>query len=103
MGAADWESTLQRRASAVGGVPKRDVVVASDGAKVTLGDTTVDVVSTPGHTPGTLSFIFTVKDAGRPIVVAYSGGTAYNFPRRAENFAIYRDSQAKMSKAASAA
>ena len=103
MGAADWDATLQRAASAPGGVPKRDVVVGPEGTKVTLGDTTVDVIATPGHTPGTLSYIFPVRDRGRPVVVAYSGGTAFNFPRRAENFAIYRDSQRKMAKAAAAA
>src|SRR3954470_15979041 len=103
MGAADWESTLQRPASAAGGVPKRDVVVGPEGTKITLGDTTVDVIATPGHTPGTLSYIFPVKDRGRTLVVAYAGGTAFNFPRRAENFAIYRDSQRTMAKAAAAA
>ena len=103
MGAADWDSTLQRPASAPGGVPKRDVVVGPDGTKITLGDTTVDVIATPGHTPGTLSYVFPVRDRGRAMVVAYSGGTAFNFPRRAENFAIYRDSQSRMAKAAAAA
>ncbi len=103
MGAADWESTLPRPASAPGGVPKRDVVVGPEGTKITLGDTTVDAIATPGHTPGTLSFIFTARDSGRPVVVAYAGGTAFNFPRRAENFVIYRDSQNKMAKAAAAA
>jgi len=103
MGTADWESTLPRPASAPGGVPKRDVVVGPEGTKITLGDTTVDVIATPGHTPGTLSFIFTARDNGRPMVVAYAGGTAFNFPRRVENFAIYRDSQNKMAKAAAAA
>jgi len=103
MGAADWDSTLQRPASAPGGVPKRDVVVGPEGTKITLGDTTVDVIATPGHTPGTLSYIFTAKDKGRPVVVAYAGGTAFNFPRRAETFAIYRDSQRKTATAAAAA
>jgi metallo-beta-lactamase class B len=103
MGAADWDSTLQRPASAPGGVPKRDVVVGAEGTRITLGDTTVDVIATPGHTPGTLSYIFPVRDRGRPMVVAYAGGTAFNFPRRAENFAIYRDSQRTMAKAAAAA
>jgi metallo-beta-lactamase class B len=103
MGAADWEATLQRPPSAPGGVPRRDVVVGPDGTKITLGGTTVDVIATPGHTPGTLSYIFTVKDRGRSVVVAYAGGTAFNFPRRAENFAIYRDSQRKMAKAAAPA
>jgi metallo-beta-lactamase class B len=103
MGAADWDSTLQRPASTPGGVPHRDVAIGSEGARITLGDTTIDVIATPGHTPGTLSYIFPVRDRGRPVVVAYSGGTAFNFPRRAESFAIYRDSQRKMAKAAAAA
>jgi metallo-beta-lactamase class B len=103
MGAADWDSTLQRPASAPGGVPKRDIVVGPEGTKITLGDTTVDVIATPGHTTGTLSYVFPVRDRGRSLVVAYAGGTAFNFPRRAENFAIYRDSQNKMAKAAAAA
>src|SRR4029434_2365000 len=38
MGAADWDSTLQRPATAAGGVPKRDIVVGADGMKLTLGD-----------------------------------------------------------------
>jgi metallo-beta-lactamase class B len=103
MGAADWETTLQRPATAPGGVPKRDIAVGPDGVKITLGATTVDVIATPGHTPGTLSYIFPLKDAGRTLIVAYAGGTAFNFPRRAENFAIYRDSQEKMRAAAAAA
>ena len=36
-------------------------------------------------------------------MVAYSGGTAFNFPRQAANFAIYRDSQRKMIEVAEAA
>jgi len=103
MGAADWDSTLQRPATAAGGVPKRDVVVGPEGTKITLGDTTVNVVATPGHTPGTLSFTFPVKDRGRTLMVAYSGGTAFNFPRQAQAFAVYRDSQKKMAEAARAA
>jgi metallo-beta-lactamase class B len=103
MGAADWDATLKRDATYPGGVPKRDVAVGAEGTKITLGDTTVTVVPTPGHTPGTLSFIFPVKDGGRTLTVAYSGGTAFNFPRVAENFAIYRDSAKRMGEAAGAA
>jgi metallo-beta-lactamase class B len=103
MGAADWDATLQRPSDAAGGVPKRDVVVGPEGTKITLGATTVEVIATPGHTPGTLSYLFPVKDGGRTLTVAYSGGTAFNFPRRAETFAIYRDSGKKMAEAARAA
>ena len=102
MGAADWESTLQRPSTAVGGVPKRDVVVGPGGLKLMLGDTTVDIIATPGHTPGTLSYVFPVKDGGRRLMAVYAGGTAFNFPRRAENFAVYRDSQRKMTEVAEA-
>lgn len=103
MGAPDWESTLTRPATAAGGVPKRDIAVGAEGLKLTLGDITVDIIATPGHTPGTLSYVFPVKDRGRTLMVAYSGGTAFNFQRRAENFAIYRDSATKMLEAARAA
>ena len=103
MGAADWESTLQRPASAPGGVPKRDIAVGPEGLKLALGDTKVDVIATPGHTPGTLSYFFPAKDGSRTLTVAYSGGTAFNFPRQAANFAIYRDTQRKMKEVAEAA
>jgi metallo-beta-lactamase class B len=78
MGSADWDATLQRPATAAGGVPTRgggDVTVGREGTKITLGDTTVTVVATPGHTPGTLSYVFPVKDQGKTVMVAYSGGT----------------------------
>jgi metallo-beta-lactamase class B len=75
MGEADWEATLKRPPTAPGGVPKRDIAVGSEGMKLTLGDTTVQIVATPGHSPGTLSYVFPVKDQGRTVMVAYSGGT----------------------------
>jgi len=75
MGEADWVSTLQRAPTAAGGVPKKDISVGADGSKVTLGDTTVTILPTPGHTPGTLSYVFPVKDQGKTVMVAYSGGT----------------------------
>jgi len=103
MGTADWDATLQRAASAPGGVPKRDIAVGREGLKLRLGDSIVDVIATPGHTPGTLSYFFPVKDAGRTVIVAYVGGTAFNFPRQAANFEIYRDSQRKMTEVAEAA
>jgi metallo-beta-lactamase class B len=75
MGAPDWEATLKRPSTAAGGVPKRDIAVGPEGTKLTLGDTTIQIVATPGHTPGTLSYVFPVKDQGRTVTVAYSGGT----------------------------
>jgi metallo-beta-lactamase class B len=101
MGAPDWESTLQRPATAAGGVPARDVVVGAAGMKLTLGDTTIDIVSTPGHTPGTLSYAFPVKDQGRTVMVAYSGGTLTGaFGTNAARWDEYVESQKRIAKAA---
>jgi metallo-beta-lactamase class B len=55
--------------------PKRDIV-ATDGMKLKLGESTVSIWFTPGHTDGTTSFTFQVLDRGRAVNVVYSGGTA---------------------------
>ena len=49
---------------------------ATDGQKLTLGDTTITIYITPGHTGGTLSFLVPVKDHGVPHVAMEWGGTA---------------------------
>jgi metallo-beta-lactamase class B len=102
MGEADWESTLART-DYPGGVPTRDIGVGAEGMQLTLGDTTVDIIATPGHTPGTLSYSFPVREGDRTLTVMYAGGTAFNFPREAERFAIYRDSMIKSADLARAA
>src|ERR1700679_2286254 len=102
MGGPDWDSIEKSVNGYPEGKPKRDIT-ADDGQKITLGDTSVTLVTTPGHTPGTLSMIFTVKDNGKPINVAYSGGTAFNFLSTVANFDTYIKSQAKMAAAADAA
>jgi metallo-beta-lactamase class B len=102
MGGPDWDSIEKSVNGYPLGKPKRDIV-ADDGQKITLGDTAVTIVTTPGHTPGTLSMIFTVKDKGRPLTVAYSGGTAFNFPSTVPNVDTYITSQRKMAAAAAAA
>jgi metallo-beta-lactamase class B len=102
MGEADWASTLERT-EYPGGVPTRDIGVGPEGMQLTLGDTTVNVIATPGHTLGTLSYLFPVMDGDRTLTVAYAGGTAFNFPREAERFAIYRDSMIRSAELARAA
>jgi metallo-beta-lactamase class B len=102
MGGPDWDAIEKSVNQYPNGRPKRDVV-ATDGQKVTLGDTTVTLVLTPGHTPGTISMLFQVKDNGMPLTVAYSGGTAFNFPNDAPHFDTYISSQRKMAEAAAAA
>ncbi len=98
MSQPDWDLMLNGTLLP-GGNPKRDMV-ATDGQKLTLGDTTVTIYLTPGHTDGTLSFIFPVKDHGQTRVVAYPGGTAYNFPRSVPRFEAYINTQKRFAKIA---
>jgi metallo-beta-lactamase class B len=101
MGAADWDATLKRPPTAPGGVPKKEVSVGSEGRKLTLGDTTIEIVATPGHSPGTLSYVFPVKDQGKTIMVAYSGGTLTGaFGTDAARWDEYIASQRKIAKVA---
>ena len=102
MGEPDWNAIDKSVNGYPQGKPRRDIV-ADDGQKITLGDASVTIVTTPGHTAGTLSMIFTVKDNGKPLTVAYSGGTAFNFPTTAGNFDAYIRSQSKMAAAAAVA
>ena len=59
---------------------KRDMV-ATDGQTLTLGDTTLTLYLTPGHTLGTISTIIPVRDGGRSHVAALWGGTGFNWQR----------------------
>lgn len=111
MGEKDWElvETYSNRYATM--EPSRQNgrgIAAYDGMQLTLGDTTVNIYDTPGHTEGTLSYVFTVYDNGRPLNVAYSGGTAFNFVNSTpdpgiQNFQIYIDSQRHIAEAAAAA
>ena len=101
MGAPDWEATLARPATATGGVPKPGVAVGPEGMELTLADTTVQIVATPGHSPGTLSYVFPVRDEGRTVMVAYSGGTLTGaFGTDAARWDQYIDSQRRIARVA---
>ena len=92
---ADWDLIEGSVYGYPTGKPKRDVV-ATDGMKITLGDRTVTLYLTPGHTPGTISGIFQVHDHGKPLTVVYSGGTEFNFPNDVEHFDQYLASERKL-------
>jgi metallo-beta-lactamase class B len=53
--------------------PKKDMI-ATDGMKLTLGDTTLTLYLTPGHTPGTISTLVPLKDGNQRHVGAVWGG-----------------------------
>jgi len=54
-------------------LPKRDGDL-TDGEPIVLGDLKVTPVAIPGHTPGSMGFIFPVKDNGTAHMAALYGG-----------------------------
>jgi metallo-beta-lactamase class B len=74
LSAADWD-LLDKSTQTK---PRRDMV-ATDGQKLTLGNTTITIYQTPGHTLGTLSTVIPVTDNGTPHVAVSWGGTAFNW------------------------
>lgn len=104
LAAPDWETIGKYPNRYRTMAPKRDVV-AADGTQIRLGGTSVTIWTTPGHTPGTVSFTFPVLDRGRTVNVVYSGGTAFNFVNNTpnpgiKNFQTYIDSQRKLAQKA---
>jgi metallo-beta-lactamase class B len=55
-------------------LPKHDQVVA-EGQPIVLGDFKLTPVAIPGHTPGSMGYIFSVKDNGKTRMAAMYGGT----------------------------
>src|SRR5260370_923860 len=102
IGEGDWEMIEQSVNRFPNGKPKRDIV-AKDGQKIALGGRTVTLEPMPGHTPGTVSMIFEVKDNGTPLTVAFSGGTEFNFVNDVPHFDTYINSARKFAAAAAAA
>ena len=102
-GEGDWPSVTARGAAgAVRSGPQND---GTDGRVVSAGDRDVSVrlVTMPGHTPGTLSFLFEFEDGGDPIRVAYVGGTAISFTNTdPAYYDEYIESSAKFARAAEA-
>ncbi len=72
MSDADW-NVLEKSDEPNEIKPKRDMV-ATDGMKLTLGDTTLTLYITPGHTPGTVSTIIPIKDGDKKHVGVVWGG-----------------------------
>jgi metallo-beta-lactamase class B len=79
MSAADWDVIAKDNAPAEI-KPKKDMVV-TDGQKLTLGDTTVTLYVTPGHTPGTISMIVPLKDGNQRHIGGIYGGFTLGIAR----------------------
>ena len=97
-GAPDWDA-VEKTPNRPGGIPKRDLD-GTDGMRLSVGDASVQIVTMPGHTAGTLSYLFEIKDQGKPLRVAYVGGTAIPFDANAAYYDTYLASSKKMAKAA---
>jgi metallo-beta-lactamase class B len=63
MSEVDW-NFMEKDDTSADKKPKRDMV-ATDGMKLTLGDTTLTMYITPGHTPGTISTLIPVRDGNQ--------------------------------------
>ena len=71
--------------------PRMDMI-ATDGMELTLGDTTLTLYVTPGHTPGTISTLFPLKDGDRWHLGSLWGGNGFgyrHFAERSEALATY--------------
>ena len=80
LGQRDWEYA-QTQADLPGfrfDMPRRDIA-ARDGDRIALGDTTVDCVASPGHTPGAMSYVFPVRDGDRTYRAIVLAGQGSNF------------------------
>jgi metallo-beta-lactamase class B len=76
LGGPDWDALDNPNFR--GSKPAKDMP-ATDGQKVTLGDVTITIYLTPGHTAGTLTLLIPVKDNGTPHMAALWGGTGMQF------------------------
>jgi metallo-beta-lactamase class B len=77
---ADWDMVEREPADAPGSdghaAPRRDLIV-EDGQILKLGDTTVRLYVTPGHTPGAVSAVLPASENGRPHVLSLLGSVAF--------------------------
>ncbi|WP_108258330.1 MBL fold metallo-hydrolase [Mangrovicoccus ximenensis] len=78
-----------------GPAPERDVTV-NDGDLVTLGDTSVQILVTPGHTDGTISAVLPVRDGDEMHKAVIWGGNGLNFGPVSDRFVAMIESQRRL-------
>ena len=102
MSEADW-ATLTKSNEPNELKAQKDMV-ATDGMKLTLGDTTLTLYITPGHTPGTVSTLVPLKDGNQSHIGVVWGGINPSFERYGvryysslqETFKTWSDAAARM-------
>ncbi|MES1255953.1 MAG: MBL fold metallo-hydrolase [Acidobacteriota bacterium] len=98
LAAADWDIVRKQNPTddpSKPPVPRRDLD-ATDGQRYTLGDTTISVYVTPGHTPGTLSFLIPVTIKGVSHLAAFWGGTGISRQTGAADLALHSASAKRL-------
>jgi len=70
----DWDALVD-----FGGVPKDAVLRIADGDTIQVGDTPFTFYHTPGHTLGTMTIVFDVRDGGKTHHAITFGGAGLNF------------------------
>jgi len=55
--------------------PQKVDIYLTDGMKIKMGNTTFQIVATPGHSAGCVSFILPVTDSGKAHMAGIMGGT----------------------------
>lgn len=98
----DWQTAqtkLEVSSKNWGPLPKRDVSV-KEGDQVTLGDTSVTIHITRGHTLGTISPTFDVMSDGKTHHVLLWGGTAFNFGDNVPRLDSYAEATDRLAKLA---
>lgn len=79
-----------------GPMPFKVDAFIEDAQSFSLGDTSICIIGTPGHTPGCLSFLIPVTDEGRPHLIALWGGTG--IPAKRERQEQYLQSWYRFAK-----
>ena len=110
--AADWDlinapaaggQGPNRGGGSAGARPAKDVTLVG-GQPFQFGDLTITPVAVPGHTPGSLAFIFPVKDKGTTRMAGLFGGTVLTtgilttdaLKQYTQSIAVYLESARKM-------
>jgi metallo-beta-lactamase class B len=74
LSAVDWDLVEKAKMPDGHPAPRRDVEIA-DGGSVSLGGVKFTAVFVPGHTPGSLAWIFPVKDGGKDHMAGVFGSS----------------------------
>lgn len=77
MSQAGWNflQTTPYEFAFIGPRPEKADILLTDNQKISLGNTVLACVFTPGHSPGCLSFIFNSSYLGKEIAVGVMGGS----------------------------